>query len=178
MALPEPPRYCPQCGRPFTAEAPPARCAAPDCRYTWYRDPKVAAGVVVADAAGRILLVRRNHEPQYGRWSFPSGFVDAGEIVEEAAAREVREEAGVEVRLDALLGVYSDAGEPVVFVAYAATIASGEPVPGDEALEVGLFAPEELPALAFRHDDQIIEAWRAHRAALHATPEATRGTAP
>ncbi|MSQ30878.1 MAG: NUDIX domain-containing protein [Dehalococcoidia bacterium] len=164
MALPEPPRFCPRCGRPFAATEAPARCTDAACGYVWYRDPKVGVGVVLADAAGRILLVRRNHQPRLGLWAFPSGFVDAGEVVEAAALREVREETGVAARLDGLLGVYSAPGEQVIFVAYAGTIVGGEPRAGDEAIEVGLFAPDALPPLAFDHDDQIIERWRALRA--------------
>jgi 8-oxo-dGTP diphosphatase len=128
-----------------------------------YENPKVATGVV-AERDGRILLVRRNHEPMMGRWSFPSGFVDAGEVVEEAAIREAREETGVEVRIDNLLGVYSTRGNAVVFVAYAATIIDGEPIAGDEAYEVGLFAPDEIPPLAFPHDPGILDAWHARSA--------------
>jgi ADP-ribose pyrophosphatase YjhB (NUDIX family) len=129
-----------------------------------FHDPKLAAGVVV-EHEGRLLLIRRNHEPALGRWSFPSGFVDAGEVVEEAARREVREEAGVDVRLDGLLGVFSSEGHPVVFIAYAGVSEGGTPAPGDEAFEVGLFDPGDLPELAFDHDGEIIEAWRRHREA-------------
>jgi ADP-ribose pyrophosphatase YjhB (NUDIX family) len=156
--------FCPVCGAALLAGAGPGgrpECAA--CGYVRYDNPKVATGVV-AERDGRILLVRRNHEPMLGRWSFPSGFVDAGEVVGEAAAREAREETGVEVRIDQLLGVYSRRGDPVVFVAYAATVVAGEPAAGPEAFEVGLFAPEALPALAFPHDPAILDAWRAWRA--------------
>ncbi len=179
MAIIEPARYCPRCGAPIEAEAieaeaiaaaaesgaapssgPLARCGDAGCGYVQYRDPKVATGVV-ATIEGRILLVRRNHDPALGRWSFPSGYVDAGEVVEAAAVREVREETGVEVRIDRLLGVYSAPGEDVIFVAYAGEVVGGEPAPGDEAFEVALFDPDDLPALPFPHDGAIIEAWRA-----------------
>jgi 8-oxo-dGTP diphosphatase len=157
--------YCPVCGGVLDpTRGPGGRAECPACGYVRYDNPKVATGVV-AVRDGRILLVRRNHEPMLGRWSFPSGFVDAGEVVAEAAAREVREEAGVEVRVDALLGVYSTRGNPVVFIAYAGTIVSGDPFPGDEAFEVGLFAPDALPDLAFPHDPAIMEAWRRARGA-------------
>jgi ADP-ribose pyrophosphatase YjhB (NUDIX family) len=160
--LPEPARFCPQCGRPLreNAHGRPA-CPAEDHDFTWYADPKVATGVVVNDGEGRILLVRRNHEPRMGMWAFPSGFVDAGEVVEEAATREVREETGVEVRLDGLLGVYSEPGGAVIFIAYAGTIVAGTPEAGDEASEVGCFAPDALPPLAFAHDDRIVADWQA-----------------
>ena len=145
------------------AAAPGERPACRRGHFTWYPDPKVAVGVLAA-RDGALLLVRRNHEPAYGRWAFPSGFVDAGEVIEQAAAREVFEETGVTVRLDALLGVYSEPGEPVVFIAYAGTIVDGEPVAGDEAFEVAFFAPDALPELPFPHDARVVAAWRAHRA--------------
>ena len=165
MALQPPPRFCPSCGTPMPAgDLVPLRCGAGACGYAWYRDPKVAVGVVVTAEDGRVLLVRRNHEPRIGRWAFPSGFVDAGEVLEAAAAREVREESGVDVRIEALLGAYSEPGEPVIFIAYAGSITGGTPAPGDEAIEVALFAPDDLPPLAFTHDDRVVAAWRAHRA--------------
>ena len=147
MATPLPPRFCPQCARPMPAGDAPLRCADAACGFTWYRDPKVAVGVVVEDADGRILLTRRNHEPRMGEWAFPSGFVDAGEVVEEAAAREVREEAGVGVSIDALLGVYSESDEPVIFIAYAGSITDGDQTAGDEASEVAAFDANALRRL-------------------------------
>ncbi len=171
-----PPRFCPRCGAAIPAPPEGERPTCPRGDYVWYGDPKVAAGVLVsrpranlengssADTAGpaarELLLVRRNHEPALGRWAFPSGFVDAGEVVEQAAAREVFEETGVEVRIDGLVGVYSEAGNAVVFIAYAGTLVAGEANPGDEAFEVGWFAPDALPELAFPHDDQIVAGWR------------------
>ena len=104
--------------------------------------------------------MRRNHEPMYGRWSFPSGYVDRGEAVEDAARREVLEETAVEVAIDRLLGVYSAAGDAVVFIAYGGHSTGGVPAAGPEAIEVGLFPPHELPELAFAHDPAIVDAWR------------------
>jgi len=165
MTRPEAFIFCPRCGERLDPQrGPDGRPACPSCEYIKWSDPKVAVGVVV-DHGGRILLIRRNHEPMYGRWSFPSGFVDAGELLEAAAAREVLEESGVEIRIDRLLGVYSSAGDPVVFVAYAGVVTGGEPRAGEEALDVGCFDPEDLPALAFPNDSAILEAWRRGHAA-------------
>jgi ADP-ribose pyrophosphatase YjhB (NUDIX family) len=161
MALPSPARFCPRCAAPLAPDASgrPA-CGIDGCGYTWYPDPKVAVGVL-AERDGQLLLVRRNHEPAFGRWAFPSGYVDAGEVLEDAARREVLEETGVTVRLDRLLGAYSEPGSPVVFIAYAGTITDGDPAPGDEALEVGMFAPDALPPFPFPHDHAVLAAWRA-----------------
>jgi ADP-ribose pyrophosphatase YjhB (NUDIX family) len=138
------------------------RLVCPNCGHVHFEDPKVAVGVVV-EMDGGILLARRNHEPQIGRWSFPSGFVDAGEVLEEAAAREVQEETGVEVAVDRLLGVYSSAGNRTVFVAYAGHAVGGRLECGDECFEVAVFPPDRLPELAFPHDGAILQAWRRGR---------------
>jgi ADP-ribose pyrophosphatase YjhB (NUDIX family) len=119
---------------------------------------------VVVDMDGKIVLGRRNHEPKMGCWSFPSGFVDAGEVVEEAASREVEEETGLKVRIDRLLGVFSDAGNRTVFVAYAGKVVGGRMEAGEECIEVRAFDPAELPEMAFPHDGAIVASWAAGRA--------------
>jgi ADP-ribose pyrophosphatase YjhB (NUDIX family) len=128
----------------------------------YYNDPKVGVGVL-AERRGKLLLVKRNHEPRFGEWSFPSGYVDAGEVVEEAAVRETKEETGLDVRIDRLLGAYSTAGERVIFLAYAARVSGGRIVVGEECQDVRFFDPERLPPLAFPHDDEIVRAWLALR---------------
>ena len=135
------------------------RPACDSCGAVVFLDPKLAAVVIVA-YEGNILMVKRDIEPMMGRWSFPSGYVDRGEVVEEAAAREVREETGVEVKLDRLLGVYSSRGTPVVLVAFAASAQSGTAEAGDETQAVGWFPPNELPPLPFPHDAAILQDWR------------------
>lgn len=130
------------------------------CGHVHFEDPKVAVGVV-AWMDGGIVLGRRAHDPKLGAWSFPSGFVDAGEVVEDAAAREVEEETGLRVRLDRLLGVFSTSRERVIFVAYAGTVVGGRLEAGEECLEVAIFAPDALPDLAFPHDGEIVQAWQS-----------------
>jgi ADP-ribose pyrophosphatase YjhB (NUDIX family) len=119
---------------------------------------------VVVEMDGGIVLGKRNHDPKMGCWSFPSGFVDAGEVVEEAAARECQEETGLEVSIDKLLGVYSTQGERVIFLAFAGTAIGGQLEAGEECIEVGVFPPDALPDLAFPNDAAILAAWSAHRA--------------
>ncbi len=161
MPLPEPARFCPRCGSALVEGA------CPEDRYRWYPDPKVAVGVLVSGGERTtpgLLLVRRNHEPALGAWAFPSGFVDAGEVLEDAAAREVREETNVEVAIDGLVGAWSTAGNPVVFLAYSGHVVAGTPSPGDEAYEVAWFPVDALPPLAFDHDAEVVAAWQRRRA--------------
>jgi 8-oxo-dGTP diphosphatase len=151
--------FCQRCGGSLAdmrSLGRPLVCSG--CGFVTWQNPKLATGVVV-EHMGSILLVRRNHEPMYGRWSFPSGFVDRGETVEDAACREVLEETAVEVVLEQLLGVYSSEGDPVVFIAYAGHTTGGSPQAGPEAIELGLFPPGQLPELAFDHDSDILAAW-------------------
>jgi len=156
--------YCQRCGSPTAPRVVDGRtrpvCANPACGAVTYLDPKLAVAVVIA-RDGRVLLGKRApHTRAPGRWSFPAGFVERGEPVEATAAREVREETGLAVTLGPLLGLYSEPGEPVVLVAYAAEHVDGEAVAGDDLVAVGWFAPDALPELAFAHDGRILAAWR------------------
>jgi 8-oxo-dGTP diphosphatase len=156
--------YCRECGTVLEDRLAfgKTRKVCPNCGYTHFDDPKVAVGVVV-ELDGGILLGKRNHDPKMGCWSFPSGFVDAGEVPEDAARREVEEETGIEVTLDRLLGVYSQPGERVIFIAYAGHAVGGKLEAGDECTEVATFAPDALPELAFPNDGAILTAWRSGR---------------
>ena len=91
-------RFCPNCAATLEMRESGGaqRPVCPACGRVIYFDPKVAATAVVA-REGSVLLIRRGNQPGYGRWSMPGGYVDRGEVVEEAAAREVWEETGLRV---------------------------------------------------------------------------------
>ncbi len=155
--MPPPPRFCPQCATPLESAD---GCAS--CGWINYRDPKVAVVVLARDDQGRLLYIRRNHEPAMYRWAWPSGFVDAGERVEDAAAREVREETGIEVEVGSLLGVWSTTGEQVVVIAYRADAVGGWLKPGPEALAaawVPLEPAERRPLAVFPDDTEILRSY-------------------
>ena len=105
----------------------------------------VCAGALVQDATGRILLVRRGHEPAAGLWSLPGGRVEAGETPAAAAAREVLEETGLHVRVGNLLATF-ELG-PYLVHDFAAAVIDGELAAGDDADEVGWFAVDALSTL-------------------------------
>lgn len=128
-----------------------------DCGSVTYLDPKLAVAVVL-QRDGRVLMGRRGTGARAaGKWSFPAGFVERGEVVEAAAVREVREETGLTIELGPLIGLLSSPGEIVVLAVYAGTIVAGEPHPGDDLTELDWFAPNALPELAFPHDQEIID---------------------
>jgi 8-oxo-dGTP diphosphatase len=106
----------------------------------------------------RLVLVRRAIEPGYGKWVFPGGYVDRGEEVLTAAVREAREEAGLDIRIERLVNVYSYAGSAPVIIVYVASIVGGLLACDDEGLEARFFPPDTIPweALAFRSTYQAL----------------------
>lgn len=129
--------------------------------------PLLTVDVVIelVDQPGRpLLLVERRNEPL--GWALPGGFVDVGETVERAAAREALEETGLEIELTGLLGCYSDPDRDhrghTVSVVYTAT-ASGTPCAGDDARAIGIFDPRRLPPLAFDHEKILADFIRLYR---------------
>jgi ADP-ribose pyrophosphatase YjhB (NUDIX family) len=157
-------RFCPKCGGALDSrvlkEKEPERLVCRLCDFVFFLNPKVAAGTLF-ELEGGLVLLKRAIEPGYGKWVFPGGFVDRGETVVEAAIRETREEANVEVRVRELVDVFSYPGSPVVVVVYAADVVSGEPRAADESLELQAFGPENIPweELAFPSTRDALRAY-------------------
>ncbi|MXY45737.1 MAG: NUDIX hydrolase, partial [Chloroflexi bacterium] len=105
--MPDEFNFCNRCAAPLSERLIEGRMRPQcnDCGNIVFLDPKVAAVAIVVDGDG-LVMVKRGVEPEYGKWAFPSGYVDRGEIVEAAAVREVKEETGLDVVLDRLIGVY------------------------------------------------------------------------
>ena len=118
------------------------------------------AGAIVRDAAGQLLLIQRAHDPARGRWSLPGGRVEAGETATEAAAREVREETGLEVAVGPLLLSVSLGDYDIED--FAAIVIGGECAAGDDAADVRWCTPERLVALERSGDltDGLLDALR------------------
>lgn len=148
-------RFCPVCGGSLghltVKKEEPQRLVCSQCDFVFYLDPKVVACSVV-EMNNRIVLLKRDINPQRGKWVLPGGYVDRGEAVPAAALRETEEECGLRTRIKRLLGVYSYPGRPAVVVVYVAEHVSGDLVAADESQEAGLYLKEELPweELAFQ----------------------------
>ena len=140
--------FCPKCGAQLASRllkpGEPERLVCSACEHVIFHDPKVAAGCIVEEAGG-IVLLRRAIEPGYGKWVFPGGYVDRGERVEDAAVRETLEESCLQVRITKLLGVYSYANRPIVVIVYAGDVTGGVLRAADESLEARVFPPLEIP---------------------------------
>ena len=153
-------KFCHICGTSLTDESTHGtekfNCSS--CNHQVFLDPKLAV-VVLAEKNNELLLVKRAIEPSIGKWSFPSGYVDRGEIVEAAAIREVKEETGLNIQITDLIGVYSKKHHPIVLVVYSAKIVGGEIEAGEESEEVAFFSTDNLPKMPFPHDEQILSDW-------------------
>src|SRR5688500_10056529 len=112
--------YCQRCGGPTAEQVRDGRLrpVCEVCGTAVYLDPKLAVAVVVVRDGTVLLGLRAGHTRNPGTCSFPAGFVERGERVEDAAVREAREEIGLDVALGSLLGVWSATGEAVVLLAF------------------------------------------------------------
>lgn len=137
------------------------RETCPACQHIHYRNPVPAVGVVLPYDKG-LVLVQRKFEPRAGYWSLPAGYMELGETTEEAAVRECREETGLDIQIDTLLGVYSfgQGAYSGFVIMYAASVIGGVPQAGDDACDIGIFTLEALPSsMAFYTHLQAIEQW-------------------
>lgn len=159
--------HCYSCGKKLQRRHIPAegvkRHICPDCSTITYLNPKIVTGLIPMTADGRIALLRRNIEPAYGKWSYPAGYMELGETVEEAAARETREEINAKVKVTHFLGNYSYRDAGVVTMVFVGQLPKKkQPSAGQEALEVKLFKPSEIPwkDLAFRSTTHALKDWK------------------
>lgn len=107
-------------------------------------------GAVIVDVEGRILLIRRGHDPEAGRWSVPGGRIEPGESDAAAVVREVAEETGLAVAVGRLLGSVERPGRDGAVIDirdYAATVTGGSLAPGDDADDARWVSPEEAGSL-------------------------------
>lgn len=135
-----------------------------ECGYVHWRNPGVGAAVLVRDGEGRVLLIRRAPgSTKPGLWAIPAGYVDYGEDVREAARREMQEETGLVVEVGEPVFVASNFHDPAkltVGIWFAGTITGGVLEAGDDADEVGYFALDNLPPLAFDTDTALLTSLR------------------
>lgn len=142
-------RYCSQCGKQSISFKIPAhdtlhRHVCDYCHTIFYENPKIVVGAVTT-YQNQFLLCKRAIEPQKGLWTYPAGYLENQESLEQGALREAAEEAGITIKLTRLLGTYSLTAINQIHVIYAAEMVNPEYAPGHESIEVALFTPDKIP---------------------------------
>ncbi len=154
--------FCPVCGLPLerrlldTEDRERLVCAE---GHILYENPKVVVGTIPV-FRGQVWLLKRAIEPRAGYWTYPTGFMELEETVEEAALRETVEEIGIEVRLVGPPRVYSRREANTVFLVFTAE-AGGDARLMAEAIDLQLVGPEAIPwdDLAFWSTRKALEDW-------------------
>ena len=140
--------YCPQCSEPVRQGIPEGddrpRHICDACGSIHYQNPKVIAGCIPVHGE-QVLLCKRAIEPRLGYWTLPAGFMELGETLAEAACREAREEANVEVELDGLYTLFSLPHISQVYAFFRGRMPEKLYSAGEESLEVRLFHEHEIP---------------------------------
>jgi ADP-ribose pyrophosphatase YjhB (NUDIX family) len=166
-------RFCPRCATELAdrpAEPPdPPRPACPACGWVHYVNPTPTVQAWI-DRDGSFLALERNQEPEKGKWNMPGGFVEPDESGPDAIAREVREETGLVIEVDRVIGIFpstygsGDDAKPILDIAYLChETEGGEWSISDESGEARWFPLAEFPEPAFAGERQALAALRSER---------------
>ncbi len=166
--------FCPYCRAELEARRipdpnGPERRVCSACGFVQWGNSKPTAAGIVEDEAGRVLLARRVIHPFHGWWDVPGGFLEPGEHPEDGVRRELREETGLEVAVEHLVGVYmdtygEDGGEHILNFYYACGVAGGTAGANDDVGELAWFAPDAMPErIAFPSAQIALRDWQRQR---------------
>jgi 8-oxo-dGTP diphosphatase len=161
-------RFCVRCGAKLVRRKIEKRLrpVCPECGHIAFRNAKPAVGVLI-ERRGSLLLVRRERAPFKGYWDIPGGFLEEDEDAHDGAKREAREETGLRVGIDELIGVYHDknGGDHTLNLYYKAHVIGGREKAGDDADDLRWFELGEIPKrIAFPgHTRAVLRDWRRGR---------------
>jgi ADP-ribose pyrophosphatase YjhB (NUDIX family) len=145
-----PMKFCPSCAALVEMRIPDGdhlpRAVCSGCGTIHYRNPKLIAGCV-PEHGGRILVCRRAIEPRRGFWTIPAGFMEVGETLQQAAARECHEEALARVEVGSLCAVVHVLHAAQVHVMFRAVLTGDAFGVGIESLETRLVEERDVPWL-------------------------------
>jgi len=120
------------------------RYVCENCGTIHYENPRNVVGCVPL-WQDRILLCKRAIEPRLGKWTLPAGFMENGETVADAAAREAQEEACATVDDLVLYGLFNLPHINQVYLMFRGILRDGKADVGEESSEVGLFEEQDIP---------------------------------
>jgi len=163
--------FCPYCGMRLERMEVfgQVRPACRRCEFVQFRDPKVAV-IAFVTHKDKVLLVRRAVEPSRGKWALPGGYMDAGEMPEEALHRELDEEVGLGVDITRLLDIFPmespEQANSGIVLAYEAEPEADDLITlqsKDDVSAAGWFGQDELPVqIAFESTETLLSGWKAN----------------
>ena len=140
--------HCIHCGTKTESIVPPLdnrhRDVCPGCDYIHYVNPNNIVGVI-ASFEGKVLLCKRNIEPQKNYWTVPAGFMENGETLLEGAQREAKEEAGIDPLPSNLFMAYSVPHISQVHFYFYCKLNTSSTVMGDEVNDIRFADYDETP---------------------------------
>jgi 8-oxo-dGTP diphosphatase len=137
----------------------------PRCETVFYDNPLPVVSAVVVNSQKEVLLVLRANAPKAGMWALPSGFVELGETIEDAALRELKEETGITGEVLRLLDTRSHFSEfygDLIWISFEIKWLSGKINAGDDARDAGFFPIFDLPELAFSTNKDAVNRYLNH----------------
>ena len=155
-------RFCPicKCVLTKTKDGIYYRLSCTKCDWVYYFNPLPSVAAFVCDNDNKILLIRRRVAPGKGKWALPTGFIEQSEQPEEAAIRELEEEANIKGTVQNLIGVYTEKTKfygSIILVGYRISSTGDKPKPGTDAVEAKFFPSSKLPTIAFASHRAIIK---------------------
>ncbi|MEA1980184.1 MAG: NUDIX hydrolase [candidate division Zixibacteria bacterium] len=156
-------KFCPYCSNKLISEHHDGKdrlkCSSQSCDYIFYQNPVPSAGAVIVEN-DKILLVKRAHPPKLNWWCFPAGFMEWDEHPSQTCIRELKEETGLDVKVNSLFDIYSGNDDPrtnAILILYICDRIGGELTAADDALEVKFFHLDDLPEkIAFESHIQAL----------------------
>ncbi len=156
LLLPKHFHFCPKCGASQLDQLPgkehSIKCE--DCGFTLYFNPSSSAGALIEDQQGRLLVIERAKDPAKGKYGVPGGFIDYGERLEEAVAREVKEEVNLDLSSFTFFASfpneyhYKSVIYPVTDTYFTATVDSFDNLKAETSEVAGIHFvnPKDVPA--------------------------------
>lgn len=146
--------FCYNCGKKTEQEKIEGRMRAycKNCNLVLYKNPIPSVAIVAFNQKNELLLTKRAVEPGKGEWCLPGGFVEIGETIKDAVARELKEETNLNckniqiINADSVLnGYWGD----ILILGYSVELLKDNPIPGDDAEEVDFFPLNDRPEIVF-----------------------------
>ena len=175
-------KYCSECGSDKLVHKLPdgdtkERIVCDTCGRIFYHNPKIVTGCIL-EWQRRILLCKRSIEPRVNFWTVPAGFLENGESVIEAAAREANEEACAECENLVIHSLYNIRHVNQIYIIYRGVLKDGRYGVGDESNDAMLCSEAEIPwhqiafpiieeALKLYFDDRKHQNYSYHEGDLH-----------